>query len=390
MPERIRILLLTTSTSGGTGRHLHTLAGGLSRERFDVEVAFGPGQPLDGAVEALGLPVHHLALTRGLNPLSNFAGFGQILRLLRRGQYDIVCTGASMAGLAGRLASRLARVPVHVHVIHAFASHARQVWPLRLPYRIAERAVEPFTTCHVAVADAMRRFGGRTGIADPARTVVIHNGIPDNPPPPPAPAMRAELGLAEGRPVVCALARLERQKGLPWLIDAAAHVIARRPEALFLVAGDGPQREALLARARRRGVESHFRFVGWRNDAGALLAASEIYCMPSLWEALPFTLLEAMAAARPVVATAVDGIPEVVEDGVTGLLVTPRDATALAGALLCLIESPALRERLGRAGRRRFEQNFTFARMIARYEELFERLAAEHERPAHAAAERRA
>jgi glycosyltransferase involved in cell wall biosynthesis len=150
-------------------------------------------------------------------------------------------------------------------------------------------------------------------------------------------------------------ARLHQQKGHAYLLTAAALV----PDATFVLAGDGPLRAELEQRARELGVAGRCLFLGERADVPDLLAAADLFLLPSLWEGLPLSVLEAMAAGRPVVATAIGGTDEAVTDGVTGLLVPPRDPAAIAAAIARLRDDPGLAERLAAAGRARVEREFS-------------------------------
>jgi len=155
--------------------------------------------------------------------------------------------------------------------------------------------------------------------------------------------------------------RLETQKGLMYLLDAAALVRRELPTAHVLIVGDGPLGPRLRAQAERLGLTEVVRFAGWRDDVPRLTHAADVFCLASLWESFGLVLAEAMSMSKPVVATDVDGIPEVVSHGRTGLLVPPRDPPALAAALLAVLRDTALAARLGQAGRERVAAHFRLA-----------------------------
>ncbi len=188
-----------------------------------------------------------------------------------------------------------------------------------------------------------------------------------------AAVLRRALGAGGERPIVLTLARLEKQKGIRYLIEAAALV----PDALFLVAGEGPDRAELEGLSRSAGVADRFLFLGYRRDGRELLAACDLFVLPSLFEGLPLSVLEAMAAGKPVVATKVGGTDEAVEHDVTGLLVTPRDSAALASAIREVLSRTQLAQRLGEAGEARARRDFNPRIMVERtvgiYEELLGR-----------------
>jgi glycosyltransferase involved in cell wall biosynthesis len=184
------------------------------------------------------------------------------------------------------------------------------------------------------------------------------------------PRLRAELAGPEGRPVVLAMARLVHDKGLDVLVEAAVAL----PHAQFVIAGDGAARSALAAQVSELALDGRVKLLGWRTDIAALLAAADVFVLPSRNEALGVSALEAMAAGKPVIATAVGGVPEAVCDGETGLIVAPGDSQALAGAISALIADPARRERFGAAGRRRVQERFSTHAMATAVEGVYERL----------------
>lgn len=381
--RRIRLLLLLTSTAGGAGQQNYFLAQRLSRARFDLTVAFGPGYPLDREFAKLDVPVRHVSMSRRISPLVNLRGFFQIWRLIRRGDYDIVCTSCSIAGLIGRVTAALEGVPNRVHVLHVYASRPYQNELKRQVFRVIERLLDLVTTRYVAVSQAAMRHGVDNGILRPEKVDVIFNGVE-------RPevggrssgAMRRELSLREGTRVVGTLGRYETQKGLRYLLEAVPLVLRRRPNTEFLLVGDGPLREELESLARDLGIERAVHFTGWRDDVPDVLRVMDVFCLASLWETFGLVLAEAMLASLPVVATRVDAIPEVTADGETGILVAPRDPHALASGVLRLLEDPDLARRMGAAGFRRASEMFSLETMVREYERCFEGLAGRRTREA--------
>jgi glycosyltransferase involved in cell wall biosynthesis len=185
----------------------------------------------------------------------------------------------------------------------------------------------------------------------------------------PNPALRE--ALSGDSPLVLSVARMSPQKGLQHLLAAAAEV----PEAVFALAGDGPERASLERLAGWLGVSDRIRFLGQRADIAALLAVCDVFVLPSLYEGLPVSVLEAMAAARPVLATAIGGTDEAITDGVSGMLVPPAQPAALAAALRRLLSDAGLRDRLGAAGQARVISDFSTREMVGRIADLYELLA---------------
>ncbi len=365
-----KILLLITSTAGGAGLHAYYLAKYLSRQTFHLTVAFGPGYPLDSRFGALPVAVKHLRISRKLSPLANLRGLIQVYRLMRKERFDLVCMECSIAGFIGRVAGWLAGVPVRVMIVQVYASNPHQHPWKRAIYAWVERRLVALTTHYIAVSEAMRRFGVEQGLVPAQKVTVIYNAIPVAPEAEePIRAIRAELGLRQDAKVVATAGRFEPQKGLPYFLQMARIVLVQEPNVQFLVVGDGPMRDELKRLANDLGIGHAVVFIGWRDDVPRLLCCADVFCFPSLWESFGIALAEAMMIGRPVVATRVDGIPEVVEDGRTGLLVPPRDPDAMARATRRLFAHPELARQMGQRGQERVRKRFSLDKMIARYEE---------------------
>lgn len=225
----------------------------------------------------------------------------------------------------------------------------------RLKFRSCKRVI--------AVSRAIARVLEADGL-EPDRVRVVYEGVPDRPPAAGGAAALQALGISPESPVVGNVAALTGHKDHSTLLEAAARVIARVPEVRFLIVGDGELRRSLEGRAKALGLGAHCVFAGFRKDLDVLIPAFTLFCLSSRMEGLGTSLLDAMAFGRPVVATRAGGIPEAVEDGLTGLLVPARNPLALAEALLRLLSDASQREQMGRAARRRFEERFTAERMV--------------------------
>jgi glycosyltransferase involved in cell wall biosynthesis len=273
----------------------------------------------------------------------------------------------------GRLAARLvgARLVLHEH----FAD------PRMPAYQgLADRLLAGFTDRAIAVSESTRLFLVEKRHVASARVRVIWNGAPLGEFAPGEPArgqrVRRELGIPEGVPLVGIVGRLNPQKGHRHLLDAWPILAQRHPEARLLVVGDGDLETALRGQAQALGISGRVVFAGHRTDIPAVLSALDVVCIASTYEGTPLALFEAMAAGKAIVSTAVDGCREVLEQGVTGLLVTPSDPTSLAGALDRTLGDPMLRDRLSEAAllaSRRYDVQ-TCVRQI---EEVYEELLAE-------------
>jgi glycosyltransferase involved in cell wall biosynthesis len=243
-----------------------------------------------------------------------------------------------------------------------------------------ERGLARWTDCLLAVSEAVRQELLAIGVGTPERFRVVPLGLDlarfetvDTG----QGGVRAELGLRADDPVVAIVARLVPIKAHEVFLDAARRVAQTLPTSRFLVVGDGERRAALEALAVELGLGARVRFLGWRRDLERIYADATVVALTSRNEGSPVSLIEAMAAARPVVATAVGGVPDLVEDGVTGCLVPPDDPAALATSLVALLRDPERRRTLGAAGRARVARSFGAARLVddvdALYTELLRR-----------------
>ncbi len=296
----------------------------------------------------------------------------EIADWLRRLGADVLCCSGYKPDLIGWLAARRAGVPV-MAIAHGWTAATAKV---RF-YEALDRRVMRRMDSVVCVSEAQGAKVRRAGV-HAERAPVIRNAIHAESFGAPDPACREMLlGWFAHRPerIVAAAGRLSPEKGFDQLIDAAALLAPQRPGAGFVVFGDGPLRDYLTRRIAERGLQGRFVLAGFRPDLERLLPACDLAVSSSHTEGLPVVVLEEMAAGLPVVATAVGGTPEVLEEGVTGLLVPPADPAALARAVAELLASPESARAMGLAGRRRVERCFTFAVQAEGYERLFRRLA---------------
>jgi glycosyltransferase involved in cell wall biosynthesis len=363
---RPRILLFVTlAETGGAQTYVASLLAPLA-ESFDVAVAAHGDGPLRDAARAAGvrfIPLKHVR--RPLSLWRDMLGLLELLALLRRERPHIVHVNSAKAGALGRLAAWLVRVPIRIYTVHgwAFGAHG---WPASVLYRWAERSLRPLTTVTVCVADSERRAGLAAHTCDDRTTVVIRNGVD--------PVPFQARGAHSGRSRLVTVGRLQAPKDAITLVRALATLRGRPFEAVLV--GDGPDRPAVEEEVRRLGLESAVELLGERDDVPELLGTGDIFVLSSHSEGLPLSILEAMAAGLPVVASNVGGVSEVVVDGETGLLVPPSDAQSLAAAIERLLEDPVLRQRLGEAGRIRIAQDFDLAAVQQAHLDLYRRVLA--------------
>ncbi len=360
----MRVLHVIKATRiAGAESHLLILLGGLAARGIDARmlVLVEPGTPMDDYCALLaerGVPAETLVIHRHADP----ALLPRLWRRFRALKPDVVHTHLLHADLYGLPAARLARVPVVITGRHA-ANAFRQRWPLRLVNAVWWR----LATAGVASSDHVARYMIAVEAAPADRLHTIHYGleIPDPLDRPAArAALRGELGLPAEAPIIGMVCRLVWEKDIPNALLAFERVGRAFPEAHLVIAGDGPLRAELEAQAAALDAAARVHFLGWRAESAPIFAALDVLFMPSLTEGFGMSLLEAMAQHLPIVSSNVSAIPEVVADGETGLLCPPRAVEALAVALGTLLDEPALRARMGQAGRRRLEVSFSAGRLV--------------------------
>ena len=357
----------------------------LRAEGHTVEAACSDG-PHARALRAQGWTVHAVPVPRSLHPLRAAHALAGLTRLLRRGRYAVVHVHTPVAAALGRAAARLARVPMVVYTAHGFYFHeGMRPWAYRA-VAAAERALGRWTDLLLCQSGEDAESAVRLGIVPRQRVVWIGNGVDTArfaaaATPEARARARATLGLAPEARVVGFVGRLVREKGVLELLAAFARVRQGIPDARLLLVGDtlGSDRDRGTVAALRGLLEGHglhgaVLFAGFREEVAEALAAMDVFALPSHREGMPRTILEAMAAGLPVVATAIRGCREEVVAGVTGELVPVGDAAVLADALARLLRDPALARRLGAAGRARaraeFDEGLVLERQVAAYRRL--------------------
>jgi L-malate glycosyltransferase len=369
-PNRIKLLkMLTSFHIGGTERQVVNLALGIDPSRFDLHLAcLRRSGALLGELKALQVPRPEFRIGRFYNPRTFWQGF-RLAKYIRKNRIQIV---HSYGFYSNVFTVPIAWLAGKSFVIASIRDTGDVLTPAQ---RRVQRMVCRLADCVLVNAEAIRDTLVEQGYA-PDKIIVIHNGITlakfgkrqRNS------LLRQELALPLSAPLVVVFSRLNQMKGIQYFLDAAAILAGRFPDVRFLVVGDGETRKELEEYACRLGIEHRTVFAGFRSDVPELLSEAAVSVLPSLSEGLSNSLLESMASGVPVVATNVGGNPEVIEDGVTGLLVPRRDPAALAAAVGRMLEDKDLAESFAQAGVRRVAELFSMERSVRETEHLYQRL----------------
>ena len=408
--EPIRILhVITRMVKGGAQENTLANVLGLSAPGWESSLATGPALGPEGSLEpeclAAGVRMLRVPeLVRELSPRDDLLALRRLVTLFRKERPHIVHTHTSKAGILGRIAAREARVPIVVHTPHGHVFHSYESGLKTKLFIHAEQYCARSADRLVALTENERREHLELRVGRTPQWNIVHSGVdfaPFEAARGEGNAVRRELGIPLGETVIGTVGRLVPIKGQRYLIDAFAGIARVRPGLHLLLVGDGELREELTAQAsglglavrahdvaasdvRRDGaagsvgdsVRGTVHFVGLRRDVPRLMAAMDVFTLPSLNEGMGRVLVEAMAMELPCVASRVSGIPDVVSEGETGLLVPAREPEALATALLTVLDDPARARELGRRGRERVVPEFGVERMLEKLEAIYRELLA--------------
>lgn len=373
MGDRKKIFWLIKGLGRGGAETLLVLAlPYLDRKTFDYQVGYllPWKDELVPPLEKAGLPVFCLGQTYHADLRVIF----RLARLLKEQQVDLLHIHLPYSGFVGRIAGRLAGVKHMVYTEHNVLEQYRYLSCLinKLTYFMNDLVIAVSDEVRASVLANYRPF-------KQPEIITVHNGIDvervdrihhsataDD--------VKGELGVPRDYLIVGNVAHLYPRKGHEDLLEAAKTVLTANPKVAFVIVGRGALDSQLKEKARRLGIEDNVIFTGFRTDVHSLMTTFDIFVLPSIYEGLPVALLEAMALGRPVVATGVGGIPEVVRDGVEGFLVEPRNPRVLADKILDLLRSSQLRENMSQKAIARIEESFSIEAMVQKLEALYRKL----------------
>jgi glycosyltransferase involved in cell wall biosynthesis len=305
-------------------------------------------------MQAAGVPTRVLRMAGDFDPLV----VPRLVRLIRRGGYDLVHTHLLHADIYGRLAARIAGSKI------VSTYHCDDPFHLIRGVKLADRITASMCSQIICISEAVFRFVKENLKISSTPLNVIHYGFKLPDPTEISTDLRFNLGITKDCLIIGVVARLTGQKGHIYLFQALQILSEFRPPIHLVVVGDGELKDNLMTLATQLGIRTRVHFLGFRTDVASLIHAFDIFVLPSLYEGFGLVLLEAMAASKPIVATGVSAIPEIVLDGETGLLVPPRDAESLAQAIMKLVIDPNLASSLGHAGYKRLKEQFTVEKMV--------------------------
>lgn len=366
---------------GGAERLMIPLLANLDRQIFEPRVCVFQvrnGNPIADDLTALGVPVDNLPIPH----LRDLTALPRLLRYLKETQADLVHTQLEFANILGTLAARGARLP-SVCTVHTIPSQDGMRAKTRLHQNVEFFCLRNFCDMVISVSEEAQRFHREVGRMSERKTSVIYNGIdlarfsaealqadPQ--------AVRREFGIPAASPLLITVAVLRELKGIQFMIRAMPGILVERPDVHYLIVGSGDHQEQLVEEVRKQGVQERVIFAGARKDIPALLSAADLFVLPTLTEALPTVLAEAMSARLPILASRVGGVPEMITDGVNGRLLPAGDPSHLSAACLELLAFPETRASMGRQGRAIVEQKFDVRVQAAQLRSLYLHLLDEH------------
>ena len=371
---RIKVLHVVRPAAGGMKNHLINLVKHTDKTRFKVAVACPPNTILWEELYALGVEMVPISLAGELSPVKDYAVVHKLVKYLHQSGTTILHCHSSKGAFVGRLAAAIARTPIVLFTAHNSIFYEEwPAWKKKLMATV-EKILARFTDKIITVSDALKQeILDREGLP-PNLLTTIYNGIEierfaqqtDSK------TIRRNLNLPELGAVIGTIARLAPQKGISYFLKAAS--LLKEYQVSFLVVGDGPLREALEKEVEELGLNHRVIFAGQQDNIPEILALLDIFVLPSVTEGLPLTILEAMAAGKPVVATRVGGVPEAILEGKTGLIVAPKDPEALAVALASLLGEKDRINRMGTYGQRYVQEKFTVEHMVQKTTDLYNQL----------------
>jgi len=373
-----KILYVIANLSYGGGEKVFAqLIRGLNREQYEVWVACLPEGKFIEEIQDTKTHLEPIDLSNRYNPKTTL----RLSNMIKKNDIQIVHTQGSRGNFFGRFAAHFAKVPIIISSLALLItrdSHSDVNKLKRKVYIQFDKFTSTYVDCFLVLSEFHREALISDYKIEPCRITKVYNGIEldefesGNGYP-----IMEEFNVSSSNPLIGIIGRLVFEKGLPFLLQAIPKVTEIFPDARFLIVGDGPLRTELEDLVSRLNIYENCIFTGFRRDIPDILSAIDMLVMSSLYEGMPMVILEAMAASRPIIATNVGGIPELVKDGETGILVLPKDVDALAESIIHLLKSKEKAKQMGLAGRKRVEEHFDVNVMVRKTEEVYQELIQE-------------
>jgi len=366
---------------GGGERVFSQIIRGLNKEKFEVLVASNPGGIFEKRLTEVGIKINPVDMTNRYN----LKTISQLKKIIKKRDVQIVHSQGGRADFFARIAAKITRVPITVSSI-AMLVEGYDVSLLKKGlYVLMDRWPEKYVDKFIVLSEPLRKALIEKHKIPSEKIVKIYNGIEIEEYNPDLKELRnkmlevrEELGLKNDVPTIGAIGRLVWQKGFEYLIRAAPEVLKECPAARFLIVGEGPLKDKLKMISERLKIADRIFFTGFRSDVKEILTSIDVLAMPSLLEGLPMVLLEGMAMAKPIVATRIDGITEVLENGKTGLLVPAKNPQGLAAAITGILNDKAKANLFGQNARKAVKEKFSVKKMVEQTEGTYEKLLYEN------------
>jgi glycosyltransferase involved in cell wall biosynthesis len=366
--QSVLVYVITKSELGGAQGHVHDLIKSLYQDR-EIHLIVGSLGWLTDRCEELGVTVHHLPkLTRNINLVKDLIAVKEFVSLIQQIKPDIIHAHSGKPGVIARLAGKICNIPV-IFTAHGWGFDPNAPLLRRTVALGIERLLGKFATKIICVSESDRQLAIDLGVVTPDRVIAIHNGID----------LETNLPTATPEinpPQLIMVARFNKQQKDQYTLMKAIQTIEQ--DLNVLLVGTGPDWEEAKNIAQELGISAKVKFLGDRLDVPDLLAQSQIFVLTTHYEGLPISILEAMRAGLPIIATNVNGIPEQVVDGITGLLVERQDIDGLAKAIVTLVNDHDLRKRMGAAAIQKLHQEFTIDQMVLATDSLYRSVVGHH------------
>jgi len=360
---------------GGGERVFAQLLNGLPEDRFEPYLASAPNDAFLKNIKSKNLVFYPVDFSNRFNPLPLM----RLYRIVKSQRIDIVHSQGARADFFARIAAKLAKVPIMISTVAMPVEGYNVGYLKRFLYQTFDRFSERFVDYFLVVSSVLKENMIEVHGIPPDKIIKIYNGIETDYYKPVGNEemrykIRREFAVNDSDILIASLGRLVWQKGFEYFLHAIPEILREIPDARFILVGDGPLRPELERLAVELGEGDKIIFAGYRSDVRDVLAALDIVVIPSVLEGFPMITLEAMAMAKPIVAAKIDGITEQITDGINGILIPPKDSSAIAQAIIRLINDRESGKKLGLAARKRVEQEFSVEKMVAEIEKVYSSL----------------